>query len=204
MSSDDYARNKDIITKEEVILLSIYSKSELVGGLILGDCALRCSNNELRAKLTHHAAEEMNHAVYIADALIKLGYAPIEVHDPDGKQYYARAGEPKNEVEVLAMAEAFEPVAFHHYKAHAQVDGVDEVIVDTLIRIIREEDHVSWITQWLNNYKDKSIVEEARKRYSSIIQEVYENELGRLEKSSGVLARIAEASRRLKENESGR
>jgi rubrerythrin len=191
-----------MITKEEVILLSTYSKSELVGGLILGDCALRCSDNELRAKLTYHAAEEMNHAAYLAGALIKFGYAPIEVHDPSGEQYYARAGKPKNEVEVLAMAEAFEPIALHHYKAHTQVDGVDEVIVDTLNRIIQEEDHVSWVTQWLNNYQDKNIVEEARKRYTSIIQEVYENELKRLEKSGGMLARIAVASRQLQENES--
>ena len=96
-----------MITPEEILLLSTYSKSELIRALILGEWAARSKDAYIRSKLTMHAAEEIGHAAYLTQALAELGSLPADVCDESGDQYYARAGRPKNEVEVLAMTEAF-------------------------------------------------------------------------------------------------
>ena len=175
---------------EEKKLLSSYAKSELVGGLILGEYARRAKDNFLRDKLIHHSAEEIRHASYITTLLEKNG-GSISAHDEKGSHYYAKAGFPKSEIEVLAMTEAFEPVALLHYKVYVDTKGVSDEVKNVFHKIIKEESHAGWITNWLDTQLDKSAVDEARNRYRKVIEEVYLQELERLKKLEGLVREIA-------------
>ena len=192
-----------MIDRDEHLLLSAYSKAELIGGMILGNFVRKTKDDELRGALTKHAAEEFNHALYVVEALEELGLEPLEVHDDSKDQYYAQAGLPKDEVELMAMTAAFEPIVIHHYNAHIQAKGTNPVVAKALQKMNDEDDeHKDWIVVWLNNYPDQKYAQSTLKRYQEVIKVAYEKELKRLEKAGGRLADIAKKSRELMANES--
>lgn len=187
-----------MLDKDEYLLVSSYSKAELVGGLILGDFVRKTDDDYLRGALTKHAAEEFNHALYVVEALEEMGLKPLEVHDASKNQYFAEAGLPKDAVEIMAMTAAFEPAVIHHYNAHINTPGTHPALVKAMQKMNDEDDaHKDWVVEWLNDYPDQKYAQETLERYKKILIKVSKIELERLEKAGGRLAMIAEQSRKL-------
>jgi hypothetical protein len=189
-----------MVSPEEHRLISEYSKSELVGGLILGEFARHTRDDDLRTKLTKHAAEELIHAVYWVDALAKMDLPLLEVHDEEKRQYYAKTGFPKTEIELIAMLEALETVAPQHLLAYSKLPGTHPAILEAIEKINAEEaQHNEWGPAWLDQHPDQAAVKTARDKFSALMAEAYDQELRRLDAAGGRLSDLAALARRLRE-----
>jgi len=184
------------ISETELRIISSYSASELAGALIVGKAARLTKDPELRARLTLQCAEESRHAALWIETILAVGGQPAEVHDTSRSHYYARAGEFKSEIELLAFIESFEKIVPFHLSKHLARPGIHPKVQETLLAIISDESgHLSWVSRKLDAmHKGESAheVESARKKFSQITREVYENEVSRMRQAGGELAEFAE------------
>jgi hypothetical protein len=168
------------LTDEEVWTLSYYRASELAGSLLMGRLARRTGDDELRARLTWHFAEEARHAWRWTEVLRLLGADPLPVTETYQSNYVARVGVPHGELEILALTYVFERRVAQHFALHRGLPGLHPLIRHTLASMCVEEGpHLRWIRERLDahaNRVGRDRVEETVRRYEASDREVYRAE----------------------------
>lgn len=168
------------ISDEELWTLSYYRASELSGSLLMGRLARRARDDELRARLTWHFAEEARHAWRWTEVIRLLGANPVPVGETYQSNYLGRAGVPRSELELLALTYVFERRVAQHFAFHRQLPGLHPLIRDTLATMCGEEGpHLRWIKGRLDAEADRlgrGEVDEAIRRYEAIDREAYRSE----------------------------
>jgi hypothetical protein len=171
------------ISDEELWELSYYRASELAGSLLMGRLARRARDDELRARLTWHFAEEARHAWRWTEVIRTLGADPVAVDETYQSNYLARVGIPSDEVELLALTYVFERRVAQHFALHRSLPDLHPLIRDTLASMCGEEGpHLRWIRERLDaeatrlGRVGRDRVEGTIRRYEAIDREVYRAE----------------------------
>jgi hypothetical protein len=180
---------------DELWLLSYYAASELAGGLLLGKMARWTRDAHLRAKLTWHCAEETRHAWRWTETILELGAEPLPVRDTYQSRYFAHAGLPKNNIELLAITQLFEHRVAAHYTAHLRRPDVHPLVRRTLQQLIQDEgQHIHWVGEQLERWAAEGNAREVRDalaRYGEIERDVYEHEVKMFEQRPGEVGSFA-------------
>lgn len=169
------------ISDEELWTLSYYRASELAGSLLMGRLARRAGDDELRARLTWHFAEEARHAWRWTEVIRLLGADPLPVTETYQSNYLARAGIPRDELELLALTYVFERRVAQHFALHRQLPDLNPLIQETLASMCSEEGpHLRWIRERLGDEGargGRDRVDEVVLRYEAIDRDVYRAEV---------------------------
>lgn len=175
------------ISQTELGLLSSYSASELVGGLILGNAARRTKDADMRYKLTLHCAEETRHGALWAEVIHALGAKPLEFHDQNRTHYFTKAGEIKTDLELLAFLQCFERLVPFHFRMHSLRKNIHPKVKETIEIMIKEEvGHLSWTKKKLDQLKEAGQgkeVDDLMGKYTDLTISVFEEEIGHMQKS---------------------
>lgn len=166
-----------MIDPRELDWLNFYRASELHGGLVLGQLALRVRDARLVEQLTRHAAEEVVHSELWAHTIREVGGAVHPVRRTYQTLYAEAVGPVRSLFQVLALTQVFERRVYRHFIAHARRRGTHPAVRATLLRMVDEEkDHLGWVREWLD-------VQEARRgdevrstmaHYTAIDEDIYE------------------------------
>ncbi len=179
-----------LITDEELWILSYYRASELAGSLLMGRLSQKAGDDDLRARLTWHFAEEARHAWRWTEVIRLLGADPVPIDETYQSNYLGRARIPRNQVEVLALTYVFERRVARHFTHHRQLEGVHPLIRRTLATMCGEEGpHLRWIKDRLDAETDRASVDEVLARYEAVDREVYRTEVERFAQRGWLLPR---------------
>jgi hypothetical protein len=139
------------ITPLELDWLNFYRASELHGGLVLGQIALRTRDAWLLERLTRHSAEEVHHAELWTQTILAVGGTVRPVRRTYQRLYAEVLGVPSSVFQVLALTQVFERRVYRHFLGHARRPGTHPAVRATLLRMVEEEkDHLSWVKAWLD------------------------------------------------------
>lgn len=134
------------LSDEEIWHLSYYRASEMAGAVVMNKMAARAGDDELRARLTWHFAEEARHAWRWTELLRVLGADPIEVEETYQSNYFRSVGIPRNEIELLAITWVFERRVAWLFAMHRRWPQVHPSIRAVLDDMCSEESpHLHWI-----------------------------------------------------------
>lgn len=179
------------VSDNDIWILSYYRESELAGSLVMGRLSQETDDDELRAKLTEHCAEEARHASLWSDTIIELGALPRRVRETYQTRYQARLGAPRTMLDVLALTQVFERRVVRHFTAHLSWAGTHPVIQRTLRTMIADEaGHISWVRDWLDGYAarhGKIVVQSKLREYEAVDREVYAEVMGWRERMGELL-----------------
>lgn len=188
------------ISKPELWILSNYAASELSGALILGARARQTDSDYIRVQCTWHCNEEMRHSLKWIGLIQKLGGMALEIHDKEGDHYYARAGIPKTDLDLLAFVHVFERRVPFHLSLHAARPNTHQLVKELIAELVKDENaHLAWMREELKRRIAQGSEEEisnALERHAKIEQEVYEEHIKMLEKNGGELADFATSIRK--------
>lgn len=173
------------LTDEELWTLSYYRASEMAGAVVMNRMAARAEDDELRARLTWHFAEEARHAWRWTEVIRLLGCDPLPVKETYQSNYFSRVGIPHDEIELLAITYVFERRVAWHFTLHRRLPGLHPLIAATLATMCSEESpHLHWIRDRLDAYaesgdRQRERVEGLLHSYEAIDREVARAELER-------------------------
>jgi hypothetical protein len=169
------------IRDNERWLLSFYRHSEISGALFFGRLARSFKPGPIQRDMTHHFADESQHARYWTAALEDLGTAPVKIGSAYQDLYLEAAGLPTNMMEVLAITQVFEVRVIGQYLAHSKQPELHPVIGSTIKTIMKDEKwHIKWVGEALKGFEGeygKEGVAETIARYRAADQEVYRKTL---------------------------
>jgi hypothetical protein len=134
------------LSENDLWLLSFYRTSEVAGALFFGRVARSVRPGPLQRDITHHFADEANHARWWGECVDDLGAAPLNLGRAYQDEYMGAAGLPANVMEVLAITQVFERRAIGLYHRHLKLDAVHPRIAETLTRIMTDERwHIQYV-----------------------------------------------------------
>lgn len=178
--------SKRLISKNDLWILSYYRSSELAGSLLMGRMARRAQDDEMRARLTWHFAEEARHAWKWTDVIRRLGANPLPVTETYQSNYFAEVGIPEDDLELLAITQVFEKRVAKHFAVHRGRKNVHPLIRERLyIMCCEEGPHVRWIREKLSEYAKNGRAKELErklKKYEEIDRKVYTKEANKFVK----------------------
>lgn len=167
-----------MISENERWLLSFYRTSEISGSLFFGRLAKSLKPGAIQHDMTRHYADEAMHAWYWTECLARLGVEPMALGDAYQDQYLAAAGMPVNLMEILAITQVFERRVINQYATHSRVEGIDDVVRQTIERIVEDEKwHIRWIRDALKSMEPeygKETIDDTIERFLQADREVYE------------------------------
>jgi len=168
-------RTEPSITENDLWVMNYYRASEINGALFFGRIA-RIVRGPLQVDVTHHFADEANHAYYWAQCISDLGFTPSRQIRAYQDQYFEAAGMPANLMEVLAITLVFEKRAMRLYSQH-QRSNPHPRMRQTIDKIILDERwHVQYVKDALQEltatYGDE-LVSETLARYAAADHDVY-------------------------------
>ena len=168
--------NTPRLTENDVWLLNYYRLSEVNGALFFGRIA-RIVRGPLQVDVTHHFADEANHARYWTDCLDDLGHAPHRLPSGYQDQYLEVAGMPATLMEVLAITQVFEKRVIGVYRRHLRHPGTHPRVRQTIERIMLDERrHIGYVRTALEQMADKygaDRIEKAVDHFTQADREVY-------------------------------
>jgi hypothetical protein len=163
-------------SENELWLLDYYRSSEINGALFFGRIS-RIVRGPLRADVTHHFADESNHAWYWTQCINDLGSRAGRFAPSYQDQYLEAAGLPVNLMEVLAITQVFEKRVIGQYHRHLRHEGTHPLVRRTIGTIMRDERwHVRYVRDALREMAAKyggQLVDETLARYTAADEEVY-------------------------------
>jgi hypothetical protein len=162
-------------TENDLWLLNYYRASEINGALFFGRIA-RIVRGPLQVDVTHHFADEANHARYWTQCISDLGHTPTRQMSGYQDQYLEAAGMPVNMMEVMAITHVFEKRVIGQYSQHLRA-AIHPLVRQTIETIMRDERwHVKYVRAALQEmaakYGDNRVVETVN-RYTAADQDVY-------------------------------
>ncbi|HEY3872455.1 MAG TPA: ferritin-like domain-containing protein [Actinocrinis sp.] len=135
----------DELTENDLWLLNYYRSSEINGALFFGRVA-RIVRGPLQVDVTHHFADESNHAKYWTECIDDLGHVPDRQRSAYQDQYLEAAGMPANLMEVLAVTQVFEKRVISQYHRHLRFPGTHPRVRATIETIMLDERwHVKYV-----------------------------------------------------------
>jgi demethoxyubiquinone hydroxylase (CLK1/Coq7/Cat5 family) len=165
------------LSENDLWLLSYYRSSEINGALFFGRVARTLKGGKLQADVTHHFADEANHARYWTDCITDLDATPIKLREAYQDQYLQAIGMPANLMEVMAITQVFEKRVIGQYRQHLRVPGLNPRVRRTIEQIMRDERwHIQYVREALAEMADTygaGHVDETVDRFSRADQEVY-------------------------------
>jgi bacterioferritin (cytochrome b1) len=164
------------LTENDLWLLSYYRSSEINGALFFGRVA-RTVRGPLQVDVTHHFADEANHAAYWTQCIADLDRSPIGQRRSYQDQYLEAVGVPVNVMEVMAITQVFEKRVIGQYHRHLRFSGTHPRVRETLERIMLDERwHVKYVKDALTGMADRYGAEHIAQtldRYTVADEEVY-------------------------------
>jgi hypothetical protein len=139
-------KHPEALSENELWLLSFYRTSEIAGALFFGRIARSVKPGPLQVDITHHFADEANHARWWSECIADLGAGPLNLGRAYQDDYLSAAGIPANVMEVLAITQVFEKRAIGLYNRHLKVADPHPRIAATLHRIMVDERwHIQYV-----------------------------------------------------------
>jgi hypothetical protein len=164
------------ITENDLWLLNYYRNSEINGALFFGRVA-RIVRGPLQVDVTHHFADESNHARYWTDCISDLGFEARIRTSGYQDQYLEAAGMPVNLMEVMAITQVFEKRVISQYHEHLRFEGTHPLVQNTISRIMTDERwHVKYVRDALAAMATKygqELVDDTLERFTAADEEVY-------------------------------
>jgi bacterioferritin (cytochrome b1) len=165
------------LTENDLWLLSFYRSSEINGALFFGRVARTVKAGKLQAEVTHHFADEANHARYWTECINDLDAAPIRLRDAYQDRYLQAAGAPVNLMEVLAITQVFEKRVIGQYRRHLLVPDLNPRIRATIEQIMVDERwHIRYVRDALQEMAERYGAEhiaETVARFTEADEQVY-------------------------------
>lgn len=181
------------ISKFEIFIINRYAASELAGSILLGKMARKLTNHSLVVNLTRHCMEEARHAFIWYELIKKINIPIMEMRDSQGKDYFSHVNETGDIVEFLAFTHIFEQRVPFHFSIHAKWTKNLHVKEVLEMLIPEEKPHLAWIKVYLEKEIEKGNikVKEALERFAKLEQDLYYEDLEKLEKTGGEAADYA-------------
>jgi demethoxyubiquinone hydroxylase (CLK1/Coq7/Cat5 family) len=165
------------LSENDLWLLSYYRGSEINGALFFGRVARTLRPGKLQAEVTHHFADEANHARYWTDCITDLGYHAEKLRGSYQDQYLQAAGMPANLMEVMAITQVFEKRVIGQYRQHLLVPDLHPRIRQTIEQIMIDERwHIKYVRDALKEMETRygaAHITETVDRFTEADQEVY-------------------------------
>jgi hypothetical protein len=164
------------LTENDRWLLSFYRHSEINGALFFGRVA-RTIRGPLQADVTHHFADEAQHAHYWTQCLADLDSAPLTLGRGYQDRYLDAVGVPANLMEVMAITQVFEKRVIGQYHRHLKHPGIQPAVRQTIERIMLDERwHISYVRDALAGMAEQygaGEIESTLARFAAADAEVY-------------------------------
>jgi hypothetical protein len=164
------------LTENDRWLLSFYRLSEINGALFFGRVA-RTIRGPLQADVTHHFADEAQHAHYWTQCLADLDSAPLKLGRGYQDRYLDAVGVPANLMEVMAITQVFEKRVIGQYHQHLRHPGIQPAVRATIERIMLDERwHISYVRDALAAMAEQygaGEIESTLARFAAADAEVY-------------------------------
>jgi demethoxyubiquinone hydroxylase (CLK1/Coq7/Cat5 family) len=144
------------LTENDLWLLSYYRSSEINGALFFGRVARTLRAGKLQAEVTHHFADEANHARYWTECINELGCDPIKLRGSYQDQYLQAIGAPTSLMEILAITQVFEKRVIGQYRRHLLAPGLHPRVRQTIDQIMVDERwHIAYVRDALAEMEDR-------------------------------------------------
>ena len=170
-----------LVDDTEIWALSYYRASELAGALLMGRWARRTKDDELRARMTWHCAEEARHAWRWTELIRRLGANPVYIPDSYQSNYFSEVGIPKDDLEFLMVTHIFEKRVAQHFTDHKNREGTHPLVKQLLNIMIEDEGpHLRWVRSLLDQLVKQGKgrkIEKQLKHYEKIDREAYNKQV---------------------------
>jgi hypothetical protein len=164
------------LCENDIWLLNYYRTSEINGALFFGRVA-SLVRGPLVVDVTHHFADESNHAKYWTECLDELGQSARRQGGGYQDQYLAAAGMPTNLMEIMAITQVFEKRVIGQYNQHLRFPDTHPVVRRTIEQIMQDERwHVKYVRDALEGMNDKygaELISDTLGRFTAADEEVY-------------------------------
>ncbi len=165
------------LSENDLWLLSFYRSSEINGALFFGRVARTLRGGPLQADVTHHFADEANHAKYWTRCIEDLGYNAEKLSGAYQDQYLEAVGLPANLMEVMAITQVFEKRVIGQYHRHLRAPDTHPRVRQTIETIMEDERwHVKYVRDALQEMADKygqQLIDDTLARFTAADEEVY-------------------------------
>ena len=165
------------LSENDLWLLSFYRSSEINGALFFGRVARTLRGGPLQADVTHHFADEANHAKYWTRCIEDLGYNAEKLSGAYQDQYLEAVGLPANLMEVMAITQVFEKRVIGQYHRHLRAPDTHPRVRQTIETIMEDERwHVKYVRDALQEMAKKygqELVDNTLARFTAADEEVY-------------------------------
>jgi rubrerythrin len=165
------------LSENDLWLLSFYRSSEINGALFFGRVARTLRGGPLQADVTHHFADEANHAKYWTRCIEDLGYNAEKLSGAYQDQYLEAVGLPANLMEVMAITQVFEKRVIGQYHRHLRAPDTHPRVRQTIETIMEDERwHVKYVRDALQEMAKKygqELVDDTLARFTAADEEVY-------------------------------
>jgi demethoxyubiquinone hydroxylase (CLK1/Coq7/Cat5 family) len=186
------------LSENDLWLLSYYRSSEINGALFFGRVARTIRPGKLQAEVTHHFADEANHARYWTECINDLDCDPIKLRGSYQDQYLQAAGMPANLMEVMAITQVFEKRVIGQYHQHLKMPGLHPRIRQTIEQIMLDERwHVKYVREALQEMEGQygaDYIAGTLERFTRADEEVYAKTLAEYGERVAFLRQVSEAS----------
>jgi hypothetical protein len=183
------------LSENDLWLLSYYRSSEINGALFFGRVARTLRGGHLQAEVTHHFADEAQHARYWTDCIGDLGFDAHRLRGAYQDRYLEAAGVPANLMEVMAITQVFEKRVIGQYRQHLRVPNLHPRIQRTIEQIMVDERwHVQYVRDALTEMEGRygaEHVAETLDRFTRADQEVYAKTLAEYGERVDFLRRVS-------------
>lgn len=170
------------LSDNDLWLLSYYRSSEINAALFFGRVARTVKTGKLQAEVTHHFADEANHARYWNECINDLDANPLKLRESYQDEYLHTIGVPANLMEVMAITQVLEKRVIGQYRAHLRLPGVHPRIRQTIEQIMVDERwHIQYVRDALQEMEGKYGAERVAAtlaKFTAGDQEVYAKRLG--------------------------
>ncbi|MEV5510658.1 ferritin-like domain-containing protein [Streptomyces orinoci] len=165
------------LSENDLWLLSYYRSSEINGALFFGQVARTLRGGPLQADVTHHFADEANHAKFWTRCIEDLGYSARKLQGSYQDRYLEAVGLPANLMEVMAITQVFEKRVIGQYHRHLRAPDVHPRVRQTIEKIMEDERwHVKYVREALEGMAAKygqELIEDTLARFTAADEEVY-------------------------------
>ncbi|MCM2417086.1 ferritin-like domain-containing protein [Streptomyces sp. RKAG293] len=165
------------LSENDLWLLSYYRSSEINGALFFGRVARTLRGGPLQANVTHHFADEANHAKYWTRCIEDLGHPATKLSGSYQDQYLEAVGLPANLMEVMAVTQVFEKRVIAQYRRHLRAGDTHPRVRQTIETIMEDERwHVKYVRDALEEMAGRygqEYIDSTLARFTAADEEVY-------------------------------
>ncbi|WP_438297471.1 ferritin-like domain-containing protein [Streptomyces sp. HUAS TT7] len=165
------------LSENDLWLISYYRSSEINGALFFGRVARTLRGSPLQADVTHHFADEANHAKYWTQCIEDLGHHAQKLRGSYQDRYLDAVGLPANLMEVMAITQVFEKRVIGQYRRHLRAPDIHPRVRQTIETIMEDERwHVKYVRDALQDMASRygqETIDDTLARFTAADEEVY-------------------------------